>query len=100
MNEEINKSFIEAEKEWESKIREIFDNYFSEYKSDYKKMAELMIVVKDRLENNLNDDELSMLYIDLVSQISWRSNENLNDDDFYDFCWLADYYCIEKESSD
>ena len=95
MNKEIYDSFIEAEKEWENKIREVYNGFFSKFENDYKKMAELMIVVNDRLDNNLDSDKLD-LYIELRWDLAVRKESNLKDDDYYDFCRLADDYCVQR----
>lgn len=96
MNKEIYNRFIEAEKEWEWKIIEIYNEYFSEYQNDYKKMAKLMIVIRERFENNLDNNELSIIYTNLESDISGWSNENLNEEEFNNFCELADNLSIER----
>lgn len=95
MNKEIQNRFIQAETEWRKKILEVFDEMFNEYKNDYKKMAQLMIVVKERLDHYSQNDEMSLIYIELRARISSWS-DSLELDDLDKFNWLADNYCIEN----
>ena len=99
MEKEINNSFIEAEKLWEREIEKVYNDFFNKFQNDYEKMAKLMLVVKDRLDYHIDDEKLSILYIQLRAKITARSNENLDEYELDDFCKLADNYSIIKESS-
>ena len=98
MNKEIYNAFIEAEKLWGRKIESAYDNFFNKFKNNYEKMAELMLVIKDRFDYNIDDEKLSSLYLQLRSKITAWSNENLNEYELDDFCKLADNYSIIKET--
>lgn len=98
MNKELYDKFIEAEKLWEEKIKEVYDIYFNQNKEDYKKIAKLLIVIKNRVDYYLEDEKLSYFYLILEGNITSRSNENLDEEDYDNFCKLADNYSIIKES--
>lgn len=99
--DELKNMFIDAEKIGVLKVKELFNELFSKYQSDYKKVANLMLVLKDRLQENLDNDELNITYIELTSEITGWSNEKLSDKKFNEFCKLADNYSIIKvENSD
>ena len=97
MDKEIYNKIIEAEKEGEEKIIEVFNELFNRYRKDYKSMAQLMLVLKDRLDANIEDDKLCILYIDLTSQITVWSNEELTPETLEQYCRIADEYCIDKD---
>lgn len=95
----MKEKFIEAEKIWLENIDNVFNSYFSEYIKDYKKMAELMLVIKERLDENINNDKLLLKYIELRAKITdW--SEKLNEDDYYSFNKLADNESIIKDVND
>lgn len=97
MNKNIYNKFIEAEELWWFKIEDVFNSFFAEFEKDYKKMAELMIVVKDRLDYWIKkDDEKSFAYLKMRWQITFWSHNELKNDEFEEFCKLADNYCIAK----
>lgn len=100
MNKDIYNNFVKIEGEWKRKIIELYNKYFSEFKDDYKKVAELYVVINNRADYYLEGDEnLYFTYLDLSSRTLGWSNEKLNDEDYYEFCKLADAYSILKESS-
>jgi len=95
----MKEKFIEAEKIWLENIDNVFNSYFSEYIKDYEKMAELMLVIKERLDENINDDKLLLKYIELRAKITdW--SEKLNEDDYYSFNKIADNESIIKDVND
>ena len=100
MDKEIYNKIIEAEKEGEEKITEVFNELFNRYRKDYKNMAQLMLVLKNRLDANLENDTLCELYIDLTSNITERSNEELTPENLEQYCRIADEYCIDKDEYD
>lgn len=97
MNKNIYNKFIEAEELWWFKIEDIFNSFFAEFEKDYKKMAELMIVVKNRVDYWVKkNDEKSLIYLKMRWQITFWSHNKLKSDEFEEFCKLADNYCIAK----
>ena len=96
MNKKIYSEFTQAEKEWVAKIQNVFDKYFSEFEKDYQWMAELMNVIKDRVNQHLDDKDIRYLYIKLSAKITGRSHNNLNWDDFDRFCLITDNDCSQK----
>lgn len=95
----MKEKFIEAEKIWLENIDNVFNSYFSEYIKDYEKMAELMLVIKERLDENINNDKLLLKYIELRAKITdW--SEKLNEDDYYSFNKIADNESIIKDVND
>ena len=100
MDKEIYNKIIEAEKLGENNILEVFNELFNNYRKDYKNMAQLMLVLKNRLDANLNNDTLCELYINLTSDITERSNEELTPENLEQYCRIADEYCIDKDEYD
>lgn len=100
MDKEIYNKIIEAEKLGENSILEVFNELFNNYRKDYKKMAQLMLVLKNRLDANLDNDTLCELYINLTSDITERSNEELTPENLEQYCRIADEYCIDKDEYD
>jgi hypothetical protein len=98
MNKKIYDKFIEAEKEWIDKIKEVFNTLFDEVKwsYDYKELAELSLVIQDRLDYYVEDDNMAYLYIELRWKVFCWANDNLGKD--YDkFCQIADNYYFNNE---
>ena len=100
MDKEIYNKIIEAEKLGENSIQKVFNELFNNYRKDYKKMAQLMLVLKNRLDANLENDTLCELYINLTSQITVWSNEELTPETLEQYCRIADEYCIDKDEYD
>lgn len=95
----MKEKFIEAEKIWLENIDNVFNSYFSEWIKNYQKMAELMLIIKERLDENINNDKLCLKYIELRAKITdW--SEKLNEDDYYSFNKLADNESIIKDVND
>jgi hypothetical protein len=62
-------------------------------------MAELMLVIKERLDENINNDKLLLKYIELRAKITdW--SEKLNEDNYYSFNKIADNESIIKDVND
>lgn len=100
MDKEIYNKIIEAEKLGENSILEVFNELFNNYRKDYKNMAQLMLVLKNRLDANLENDTLCELYINLTSDITERSNEELTPENLEQYCRIADEYCIDRDEYD
>ena len=100
MDKEIYNKIIEAEKLGENSIQKVFNELFNNYRKDYKNMAQLMLVLKNRLDANLDNDTLCELYINLTSDITERSNEELTPENLEQYCRIADEYCIDKDEYD
>lgn len=91
----MEKYLIEAEKEWEFKIKEVFDKYFNEFENNYQKMAELSIALSNRLRNT-DDNNLYVFYFSPQSKIiHWC--DNLDRDTYSKFCKLANMESIIRE---
>lgn len=96
----MKEKFIEAEKIWLENIDNVFNSYFSEWIKNYQKMAELMLIIKERLDENINNDKLLLKYIELRAKITDWSENRLNEDDYYSFNKLADNESIIKDVND
>lgn len=97
MNKELIDKFIKAEQIGEQEIVKLYDKLFEKSKKDYKKLAELSLVIDNRVDENLNNDRYSSLYIAMSASIIWWANEKFNTDEYDKFCWISDNYSIIKE---
>lgn len=92
MEKDIYEEFIKAEEEWVAKIQEVFDKYFNGFKKDYEWMAGLVLVIKDRINQFINDKDIRYLYIKLRATITVWS-KTLNRSDYEKFIEMTDSSC-------
>ena len=96
MNKEIYLKIANAEDEWESKIKEVFNELLKKYKNDYKKIAELFLVIEDRKIELIFDDKFRFMYQDLECEIL-DCAQKLSESDYEEFRNLADLQCMVCE---
>ena len=94
MNKEIYDKLIDAEKVGEGKTIALLSEFFNEYQSNYKKMAELLVVIKNRLKNNVDNEEYFNIYLDFWGKITAWSNDTLSEENFNNFVELSHNYSV------
>ena len=94
MNKELYNKFLDAEQGGEWKIIELFNKLYSEYQSNYKKMAELLAVLLDRQDNNRENENYFNLYLDYSGNVIAWGREGLTMDQYDEFCKIADSYSV------
>ena len=81
-------SLIEAEKWWEQRIEQVFNELYDECLWSIKKMAELSIILREREKANLDNKNLSIFYVMLQAKI-FQWCDNLNNKEYNEFCKLS-----------
>lgn len=88
-------TFIQAEKRWEAQIKQSFNDLFDKCLWSIEKMADLSLVLDDRLKNSLNNKQLYVFYSMLQSEI-FQWCDSLSADEYNKFCKLSNNSSIIK----
>ena len=95
MYKKIYNQLIEAEKDGKEKIEQVFNEYFSEYENDCRKMAILDLVLNKMIKRDI-DEDLGVFYVELWWRII-RWMDSLDWDDHFLFRELTNRQCMIEE---